>query len=1345
MREAETSYDHIGFYIRHHVIPPGVSVTGAAQLLGVGRPALSNLLNGQAALSRQMALRLERAFGVDHEDLLAVQSSLQGKTLDQLGQAATVGRYTPNVAVIRAAQIERWSEKTRSRQKLPVLMRKLIHAVGEGLERVDFPGYDNAERHGWDGLVEATAATPWVPQGKSGWELSTRTDIKRKADGDYAARMASAPAEERADCTFIFVNARNWPGKDQWAKEKTALGHWREVRAYDASDLEQWAEHSTTAQIWLAEVLNIPMEGYRSLERCWQDWAAVTEPGLSMKLFDPAVAAHAAHIDSWLNGTSSEPLTIAADSVDEALAFLACAGWSPSLRRHDLASRAVVFDTSAGLGRFGGVKTAPIIAVATSREVERKMGSLDESVPCIIVRFRNPIDPTPAITLDRLNRASFEAALHDMSIDREWAEMLYRESGRSPTVLRRRLARLDAIREPAWARDEAIASNLIPMALAGAWNQTNAADVEVIGLLSDGAEGRELDSRFRQLSRLEDGPVWEVGQHRGVVSKLDAMFATGGFITPEHLDAFCFVAEYVLSEADPALELPEHSRWMAPVLGKLRAHSAALRSGICETLVILAAHGDAILRGRNLRLQERIGGLVRKLVENISVEKLLSLRHDLPDFAEASPEVFLRLLEQDLRRDEPVVLDLLVPAAGRWPTSPKRTELLWALERLAWNPAHFPRVVDILARMATVEIDDNWANSPRFTLWSIVRDFYPQTGTTSCARVRALKKVAADFPEVGWSLCIAQLGDRPRIAMANSRPRWRPDAVDAAAAVADSKPNGELSRRAFELVLAWPQHSPVTLGDLLERLRWLPEPDREKVRDLIRKWAASASDEDKAALLRRLELSMRHGPTGTALFGDLAECLAPCDLIARHEGLLSSHWLGPFDDGTSDDFDPKARKERLRQRQLAALREIWNVRGEEGLGTLIGKNAQAAAVAGILASDLLPEPGEFESFVRCCVVAASGDAGSNFLACLRMMLARRDETEVAVLVKTAQTELPEDRLLTLLKGLPLRASTWPLLANMPAHIRQAYWNSVRLSGFVFELEVMNEVVDSLLQAERAVSAFEVAQFQWDRLETRQLIRLLHEVARADWDAFEDESLLHEAVSDVFSALDKRTDATIDEKVQLEISYFGMLEWSWQGIPNIELTATNSPAFFADLVVRAHGKAASVGEQGADTREVQRSIAQRVLYGLRRIPGANEQGSIEAGPLGVWVEDVRSLCSANGLLDDCDMKIGQLLSMAPGDDDGFWPSSAVCEVLEKISSDAVADGLLQGLFNQQGVYSLEDGGAQQMEMAQRYRANADRIVYDFPYVAGLLRAFAELCEERAEDIRSQMELIRRLGD
>src|SRR6267378_1697601 len=59
---SEVPHLHPGVRIKAEVIPPGMSVTKAAQLMGVGRPALSNLLNGNAALSAEMAARLEKAF-----------------------------------------------------------------------------------------------------------------------------------------------------------------------------------------------------------------------------------------------------------------------------------------------------------------------------------------------------------------------------------------------------------------------------------------------------------------------------------------------------------------------------------------------------------------------------------------------------------------------------------------------------------------------------------------------------------------------------------------------------------------------------------------------------------------------------------------------------------------------------------------------------------------------------------------------------------------------------------------------------------------------------------------------------------------------------------------------------------------------------------------------------------------------------------------------------------------------------------------------------------------------------------------------------------------------------------
>ncbi len=67
---------HPGDFIRTEIIEPaGLSVTDAAKALQVSRPALSSLLNGKADLSGDMALRIEKAFGVKMDTLMRMQSA----------------------------------------------------------------------------------------------------------------------------------------------------------------------------------------------------------------------------------------------------------------------------------------------------------------------------------------------------------------------------------------------------------------------------------------------------------------------------------------------------------------------------------------------------------------------------------------------------------------------------------------------------------------------------------------------------------------------------------------------------------------------------------------------------------------------------------------------------------------------------------------------------------------------------------------------------------------------------------------------------------------------------------------------------------------------------------------------------------------------------------------------------------------------------------------------------------------------------------------------------------------------------------------------------------------------
>jgi addiction module HigA family antidote len=65
---------HPGGFVKSEIIEAlELSVTDAAKVLGVARPALSALLNQRAALSSEMALRIEKAFGVSMDTLMRIK------------------------------------------------------------------------------------------------------------------------------------------------------------------------------------------------------------------------------------------------------------------------------------------------------------------------------------------------------------------------------------------------------------------------------------------------------------------------------------------------------------------------------------------------------------------------------------------------------------------------------------------------------------------------------------------------------------------------------------------------------------------------------------------------------------------------------------------------------------------------------------------------------------------------------------------------------------------------------------------------------------------------------------------------------------------------------------------------------------------------------------------------------------------------------------------------------------------------------------------------------------------------------------------------------------------------
>ncbi|MFT5330584.1 MAG: addiction module HigA family antidote [Parasphingorhabdus sp.] len=84
---------HPGEFIRQAILPDELTVTDAAKILGVGRPALSTLLNGKASLSPEMALRVEKAFGVKMDTLLRMQARFDAAQMRQRAGAIKVKAF----------------------------------------------------------------------------------------------------------------------------------------------------------------------------------------------------------------------------------------------------------------------------------------------------------------------------------------------------------------------------------------------------------------------------------------------------------------------------------------------------------------------------------------------------------------------------------------------------------------------------------------------------------------------------------------------------------------------------------------------------------------------------------------------------------------------------------------------------------------------------------------------------------------------------------------------------------------------------------------------------------------------------------------------------------------------------------------------------------------------------------------------------------------------------------------------------------------------------------------------------------------------------------------------------
>ena len=1315
---------HPGPYIRENIIPKGMNVTKAAKAIGVGRPALSNLLNGNARLSPEMAAKLEKAFdAANAEELLQMQSKFDAGNERSIVSASSVRAFVPPFLSAKANDIKAWADSHDSRARLAALLRILVHSTCTDLERVDFPANDDSQRPGWDGVVECVSGNVWVPKGGSGWEFGTNSEIGAKANKDYKKSLAAHSSKERGEMTFVFVTPRRWAGKEKWRNDRRAEHKWKDVLAFDASDFEQWMEQSIPAQVWFANEQGKNFRGTRSLERCWVQWNADCDPAFTTHIFDEAAIIAGRKLLDHLRGGAKRTLRLAADSILEGLAFVYTMLSGDDQELREIRDRLVVFDERGPLTELTS-KGSRFVPVATSRETEVELSQTGARLGGISIVPKTMVQTEADIVLDTLSGEAFRKALESMGLGRDHIDRLSDESGRSLTVLRRRLSKSGAIRSPSWSTNQELARNLFPFMLAGAWKSDNDVDNFILSHLAGCAEYTKIERGITDLLAVEESaPVWSIGSFRGVVSKIDALYAIHKWVLADDLKRFWEAADMVLSERDPSLDLPEKDRWAASIYDKTRDVSSALREGIADSLVILAMHGNSLFKARvGVDVEAGVNGLVRGLFANMDADALESQSHDLPRYAEAAPEEFLRVIESDLAKEDPNTRALFRPIEDPIFSSNPRVGLLWALDTLAWSSEYFSRVIEILAQLTALEPEDRSGNSPTHSLLSIFRCWMPQTAAPLNQRIAVYDQLVRNHPDVAWAVGKDQYESGSRFGHFNVKPKWR----DYAFGHGDYAPRDE--RRKFAVhclntALSWKNLDRLKLTNLIHIFEGLDEGNQTKTWSRVRDWANEASDQDRSELretirVGRSRMARRQNKKGdehskTDAFVPPAkeayEALEPRELVWKHAWLFKNVWLEySWEDIQDEDLDHEDRVRRVAGQRQAAVDEVHKAEGVDGTVKLALSGNAPHLVGNALAVSLTSEA-ERMGFLKAIIAEADFPASAKLRSLVDGFFFLLGDEPALALIRACREDITDELLVTLLSLCRFGRTAWDEVEGLGKAIARDYWHKVPANWARQSEEELRFAISKLLDAKRPLAALQLIHLDLKSIESEQLYDVLLRLPSTEETDRLNSSMDQHRIKKIFNLLNERKVIDRTRMARLEFLYLDLFRYDEGQIPNLEADVNENTSLFCDAIRLAYkGKNYNATKPPTEKTKQLANNAHTFLDALSAVPGRSKDGEIEAEALKSWMIEARRLCDATGHLSSADYRIGGLLAHAPVGDDGAWPCEAVREAVNELYSEELARGIEIARYNSRGMHGRGEGGAQERDLADTHERWAEAV-------------------------------------
>ena len=308
---------------------------------------------------------------------------------------------------------------------------------------------------------------------------------------------------------------------------------------------------------------------------------------------------------------------------------------------------------------------------------------------------------------------------------------------------------------------------------------------------------------------------------------------------------------------------------------------------------------------------------------------------------------------------------------------------------------------------------------------------------------------------------------------------------------------------------------------------------------------------------------------------------------------------------------------------------------------------------------------------------------------------------------------------------------WHYIDSLGEGVQREYW--MRMNPYFHRLrdEELIEGIDKLLQYRRFNSAMRVACCHRIHIPSDMLIDVLRRWATEG--SQEPRSLNGWEIKGIFEELNKRADIYEETYLELEALYLPLLirGGAQVEIPYLEEELASNPEFFVQLLKWRYppkNKDRRRKEQKGLSEEQVQNAARRadlMLEAWKKIPGMQEDGTIDGTKLREWVDVARALARECDRLEVADMHIGQLLAKYP-EDSPYWPERKIFQVIEDINTEELKEEYWVGMYNKRGatVRGASVGGDIEREQEECFRGLASDLMCDYPNVAELFRRLQE---------------------